>query len=115
MRLLAACALALACSTATAGCNAPDSWRGSDKNLHFALGAGIATVATMHTGDPWTGFAVGAAAGVTKEALDAAGMGQCSGKDLAVTLAGAAVGAWTGHLIVTRVQGRTTVAYVGSF
>ncbi len=114
-RAAAACALLFACATAGAGCRPGDAWRGEDKRLHFAGGAFISTVVTMHTGDPMTGFLAGTAAGVVKEAADAGGLGQCSGKDLLVTVAGAALGAWAGHIVVTRVQGRTTVAYVAQF
>ena len=103
------CGLLLAAS-ATAGCRANDAWRGADKTLHFGMGAAIAGVTTMHTADPWRGFRYGVYAAAGKELLDAAGLGDCSAQDFAVTVLGSAIGAYTGGLIVTRIQGRTMVA-----
>jgi len=108
-------ALIFGSSILWAKCITNDTMRGWDKKAHFAGGAVIATVATMHTGDPWKGFWVGTAVGVAKEALDATGVGTCSLQDALATTAGAALGAWTGGLIVTRVQGRTVVAYATEF
>lgn len=79
-----------------------DSWTGQDKALHFGLGAAIAAGVGVHTGDPWKGFYAGAAAGVLKEALDATGTGQVSGRDLVVTVLGAAVGASGSKLVIGR-------------
>lgn len=107
--------LVFACSPAIAGCRANDHWRGSDKQLHALAGGGIAFVATLQTADPWRGFLWGAGAGLAKEAIDAAGQGDCSLQDLAVTVAAAGIAAYTGGLIVTRVQNRTLVAYTRSF
>lgn len=112
--LLTALLLAL-CLPAFAGCRSNDQWRGSDKQLHALAGGGIAFVVTLHTADPWQGFLWGAGAGLAKEAVDAAGGGVCSLQDLAVTAAAAGIAAYTGGLIVTRVQGRTLVAYSRSF
>lgn len=108
-------ALIFGCAPLFAKCVTNDSMRGWDKRAHFAGGAVIATVATMHTSDPWKGFWIGTAAGVAKEVLDAGGTGTCSAQDLLATAAGAAIGAWTGGVIVTRIQGRTVVAYATTF
>ena len=115
MRHLLTALLCALCVPALAGCRANDHWRGSDKQLHALAGGGIAFVVTLHTADPWQGFLWGAGAGLAKEAIDAAGQGDCSLQDLAVTVAAAGIAAYTGGLIVTRVQGRTLVAYTKSF
>jgi uncharacterized protein YfiM (DUF2279 family) len=75
-------------------------WGGQDKRLHFAGGALIATAVTVHTRDPWIGFAAGAGVGLVKELVDAGGLGTPSAKDFLVTVAGAAVGASVGHIII---------------
>lgn len=93
---------------ASAGASCPcqgaprDSWTGYDKKLHFLGGAAIAAGVAVHTGDPWKGFYAGAAAGVLKEALDATGTGNVSGRDLVVTVIGAAVGASGSRLVIGR-------------
>ena len=107
--------LVFATSPVFAKCRANDSWHGTDKQLHFGGGAVIATLITVHTANPWAGFYTGAAAGLLKEAIDATGAGDCSAQDLLVTMAGSALGAYTGSVIVTRLQGRTLVAYAKTF
>lgn len=114
-KLIIAAALVAASIGANAACRANDRFGGNDKTLHFGGGAVISTLVTVHTADPWKGFYAGAAAGVVKEAVDSTGAGDCSLQDLIVTVAGAAVGAYTGSVIVTRLQGRTLVAYTKSF
>lgn len=113
--LIVIAGLVFAWSPAVAGCRSNDQWRGSDKQLHALAGGGIAFVVTLHTADPWRGFLWGAGAGLAKEAIDATGQGDCSLQDLAVTVAAAGIAAYTGGFIVTRVQGRTLVAYSRSF
>lgn len=113
--LLAALLCALLVGQANAGCRPKDSWHGEDKQLHVLAAGGIAFIGTLHTGDPWKGFQYGAGAALLKEAIDATGLGDCSVKDLAVGVAAAAVASYTGGLIVTRVQGRTLVAYATTF
>lgn len=115
MRHLITSLLCALCLDASAGCRSNDRWHGSDKQIHLAAGGGIAFVATLHTGDPWRGFAWGAGASLAKELIDATGQGDCSLQDLAVGVIGAGIAAYTGGLIVTRVQGRTLVAYTTSF
>lgn len=115
MRHLIASLLCALCLPAAAGCRSNDNWRGSDKQLHALAGGGIAFVVTMHTADSWRGFLWGAGAGLAKEAIDASGSGDCSLQDLAVTVAAAGLAAYTSGVIVTRVQGRTLVAYSRSF
>lgn len=66
----------------------------------MVAGSVIALAATAQTRDPWKGFAWGAGAGLAKELLDANSSGQCSAKDLAVTVLGAAIGAGLGARII---------------
>lgn len=114
-RALAALALAISAAPALATCSAPDTWNGYDKKLHVAVAGGISMFVAAEKGDAARGFLAGAGAGVLKEALDAAGNGQCSRKDLAASLLGAALGAYTGHLLFIRSQGTNTVAYATRF
>jgi uncharacterized protein YfiM (DUF2279 family) len=107
--------LMFSCSIVYAGCLTNDRWHGQDKGFHFMGGAAVSTLVTMHTGRWQDGLLAGAAVGGVKELLDASGAGTCSLQDFAVTVLGSALGAATGHLIVTRVQGRTLVAYVTAF
>jgi len=104
------CGLLLATSAMAGRCRANDSWHGEDKQMHFGMGMAISGITTLHTADPWRGFRYGVYAGAGKELLDAVGLGDCSAQDFAVTVLGSAIGAYTGGLIVTRVQGRTMVA-----
>ena len=108
-------AMVFTTSPAFAGCRTNDRWHGDDKKMHAFAGAGISFFATLHTADPWQGFLWGAGAGLAKEAIDATGQGDCSLQDFAVTGIAAGVAAYTGGVIVTRVQGRTLVAYMGTF
>lgn len=94
--------LALACAPVFGKCTASDSWHGQDKQLHFGGGAAIALLVTAHTRDPMTGFWSGVAVGAGKELLDATGSGTCSLQDFLVTVAGSAVGAFTGHIVIRR-------------
>lgn len=105
----------LSAASVQARCITNDRWTGPDKVQHLAIGAGISWVGTLHTKDPMKGFYWGAAAGIAKELLDADGSGTCSLQDAAVTVVGAAIGAYTGGLVVTYLKGRVTVAYATSF
>lgn len=115
MRHLVGALLFALCLDASAGCRANDRWRGSDKQLHALAGAGISFITTLHTADPLQGFKVGAGVGLAKEVMDAAVGGDCSLQDFAVTAIAAGVAAYTGGLVVTRLQGRTLVAYTKTF
>ena len=115
MLLIVVVSMVFSCAPAHSKCRANDSWHGTDKQLHFGGGAVIATLITVHTADPWTGFYTGAGTGLLKEAVDATGAGDCSLQDFLITTAGAALGAYTGSVIVTRLQGRTLVAYAKTF
>ena len=111
-------ALTLAVATFSAhaaSCTTHDLWTGDDKNLHFAAGVVIAAAVTVYTGNPTKGFYLSTATGVAKEVYDAFDAGECSLQDLVVTAAGAAAGAYLGHLYITRVQGRTMVGYAAQF
>ena len=105
-KLISTLLLAFACVSAHA-----DSWTGYDKKLHLGAGLVISGFITLHTKDPTTGFYAGVIAGGVKELVDATGVGEPSFKDFAVTALGAAIGAYTGGLIVSRVQGTTVIAY----
>lgn len=109
-KLIATLLLALCATQASA-----DSWTGNDKKLHLGAGLVISGLVTMHTKDRETGFYAGVVAGAAKELIDATGAGEPSVKDFAVTALGAAIGAYTGGLIVSRTQGTTTIAYTTTF
>jgi uncharacterized protein YfiM (DUF2279 family) len=91
--------VAVSFSAHAATCTTHDLWTGDDKNLHFAAGVVIAAAGTAYTDDPRKGFYLGTAAGVAKEVYDAFDARECSLQDLAVAAAGAAAGAYLGHLI----------------
>lgn len=93
-----------------AKCITNDKWSGPDKIEHAMAGGIISMATTLHTGDPWKGFAWGAGIGVGKELLDAGGMGTCSLQDLLVTVGAAALGASAGYqlVLVRDRQSRTT-------
>lgn len=114
-RLLIALSIAAVSHPAHARCIADDIWNGDDKNLHFAAGVAMAALVTTHSGDPDKGFYTGTAIGVAKELEDALTSGECTLQDLVATAAGAAVGAYLGNVIVTRIQGRTVVSYAMRF
>ena len=90
----------LLCSTAAAAQQDPDPWFAPDKALHFSFSAGIAGLGyggtALFTEDRNLRLAIGAGlaltAGVAKELLDLAGLGQPSWKDLAWDIAGTATG-----------------------
>lgn len=88
-----------------------DPWWGKDKALHFgvsaALAAGGYTAGALLWESPeaalLSGAAAGLGAGLAKEALDLAGYGHPSWKDLAWDVAGTGVGllaAWAIHRLV---------------
>ncbi len=106
---------AVACSSCSDACTMHDVWIGDDKNLHFASGVAMSLAATAYTGDPTTGFYLGAAAGAAKEIYDAFDARKCSLQDFVLSAAGAAAGAYLGHLYITRVRGGTVVGYAASF
>lgn len=102
----------LLCSTVAAAQQDPDPWFAPDKALHFSFSAGIAGLgyggAALFTEDRNLRIAFGAGlaltAGVGKELLDLAGLGQPSWKDLVWDLAGTATGvliSWLVDLLVT--------------
>ncbi len=61
-----------------------DEWTGEDKTAHALGGSVIALAMTAQTGSSLKGFVWGCGAGIAKEAFDATGQGQVSGKDLVV-------------------------------
>lgn len=88
-----------------------DDWTGYDKKLHLGAGLVISSLVTLHTKDPMEGFKWGVVAAGAKELVDATGVGQPSIKDFTVTVIGAAIGAYTGGLIVSRSQNTITISY----
>lgn len=116
-RTLIALALAVSSLTAAAGCaSGKDSYKGEDKAIHFVAGSLISFGTTLGTKSPWVGFAAGAGIGLLKELDDRSGSGQCSGKDLGITVIGAALGAFAGSkVLVYQQQGTTVVAYRTEF
>ena len=78
----------------------PDPWFAPDKALHFSFSAGLAGLgyggAALVTENRVlrlvAGGSIALAAGITKELLDLAGLGDPSWKDLAWDVAGIAVG-----------------------
>lgn len=114
-RCLLALVLAVSSSAHAVNCTTHDLWTGDDKNLHFAAGVVIAAAGSVYYDDPRKGFYLGTATGVAKEVYDAFDARECSLQDLAVTAAGAAAGAWLGHIYITRIRGRSVVGYVGQF
>jgi len=117
LRTIAAALTLGAALSAHAEFRTNDSWTGPDKNLHAGAGLAIGATVTLATGRPLYGFLAGSAFGVLKELSDSRhpGTHDCTAQDLAVTVMGAAVGAYTGGLFVTYYRGRTGVAIQRSF
>ena len=96
-------------------CTVHDSWHGPDKTEHLLIGAAAGMAGAFQFESFWHGVAAGALVGVTKEALDATGLGTCSLQDALVTVAGGVLGAATGGVMLTYSAGKTTVWVVRSF
>ena len=83
---------------------AADPWLADDKAQHFVWGSMIAAGVAQHKRDEVAGFYAGAAVGVAKELYDHSQRkrgGVASWRDLAVTVAGAYVGARTAGFMLT--------------
>ena len=108
----AACALVPALSILPTGeAAAQDRWTGQDKALHLGGEAAVGLLATGFTtsaGKAWGGCMV---VGLTKEAVDAAGYGRASFKDLVADAAGCTLGVAGGRLLVHANGGRVQAAY----
>jgi len=117
--LLRLCAFLVLCiftaAPAAAKCLTRDAWTGYDKNQHFAIGAAFGMGGTLHAGNRWHGFALGAGVGLLKELADSDGRGTCSLQDAAVTILGAAVGAQLGGVMFEFQRGRVGVRYHTTF
>lgn len=87
-----------------------ESWRGRDKELHFAMGAGVSSLATLAFKDEEVGFWSGVAVGAAKEIYDYKHpkSHDASFKDFAVTALGAFAGAKITGLVVTK----NSISYV---
>lgn len=109
-------ALFLAASAHAGGMQTNDAWTGADKTKHLSVGFAIGGAVTAMTGRPLYGFAAGTAIGALKELSDAHSTGHTSSfQDFAVTAAGAAIGAYTGGVVLTYYRGRTGVAITKEF
>ncbi len=113
--LAAAILLTGAAQDALAQCGLDDRWAGQDKRWHFGAGVGVAAAVTAYTDNPWAGFYAGAAVGVAKEAYDTMGKGRCSIPDLLITVAGASLGAYTTHIVISHSKGQTMISYTMNF
>ena len=81
-----------------------DPWIADDKAQHFVWGSMIAAGVAQQRRDEVAGFYAGAAVGVAKELYDYSNRkrgGVASWRDLAVTVAGAYVGARTAGFMLT--------------
>jgi uncharacterized protein YfiM (DUF2279 family) len=80
-----------------------DEWVGQDKTLHFLGGAAVGAAVTIATQRRDYGIAAGVGVGLVKELYDAQNRDKHtpSIKDFAVTVAGAALGAYAGGWIIT--------------
>lgn len=108
--------LLLAAAPAFAGpCIKNDAWTGPDKTKHAVGGAAIASAVTLATRNPHAGFAAGVAVALAKEAYDRRGHGTCSFQDAAVTVAGAAAGAYGTAWIFLPKKDGLSVAYSKAF
>jgi uncharacterized protein YfiM (DUF2279 family) len=119
-KLIIATALVAALSSAQAferRCTTSDLWRGPDKTKHLLGGAAIASGITFATKSPHYGFAAGMLVAAAKEGWDRRGHGTCSFQDFAVTVGGAAAGAYgTAWLILpTSDRKGVQVAYARVF
>lgn len=120
-KLLALASLALLAHCASEADAAPayDTWTGSDKVLHAAVGAGTGLIIYgIAEGQGFAhpraaGFAAGCGLGIAKEAMDS----RFSSKDAVVTCLGAAAGAYLGGVMVEyhRQSRITTVTYKWGF
>lgn len=72
-----------------------------DKRAHFAVGAGLAALATVIAQDRAMGVGAAVMAGVAKELYDRSRGGKFSTADVMWTVAGGLAGAYVGGLIIT--------------
>ena len=119
--MAARCALPIAVTLVTltsASARAEDSWWGADKALHFGATASIAGGGYALGALAWDGYAprialgtgLGLGAGIGKEVLDAAGLGDPSWKDLTWDLIGTAVGVGISVSIDLAIRGPSPAA-----
>ncbi|MFT3923720.1 MAG: hypothetical protein QM778_14405 [Myxococcales bacterium] len=113
MRFVALLLLASLCLSPNGTARAEDAWVAPDKGLHFGVSLGIAA-AGYGVSSVWlerrpyralSGFSVALAAGIAKEAWDAAGHGDPSWRDFTWDLLGSLSGtalAWGIDLAVAR-------------
>lgn len=89
-----------------------DEWTGEDKQLHFAVSAGLGVAAYAHTHDRARAFGLAMVPGILKEIADSQSDGnRFSSKDLAWDALGAAVGLQAGHWVI----GPERVSWVKEF
>jgi hypothetical protein len=70
----------------------PANEQGIHKTLHVVGGFAISNLAGTASRRPWLGLAAGVGAGIAKEAHDKSVGGSFSGRDVAITTAGAFAG-----------------------
>ena len=94
-KLITTLLLSLTVLGASAACRTNDSWTSPDKPKHFVAGAAVGAAGTLYFKEPFKGFLLGSAAGIGLEAFSAAtGRGTCTVQDAAVSVLGAAAGAY---------------------
>jgi putative lipoprotein len=106
IRLRRGLVIALLLAAAPVRAADPDPWFGHDKALHFSYSAGIAAggygASALFTDDRryrmLSGAALALTAGVAKEALDYAGAGDASARDLTWDLVGTVTGVGVAYL-----------------
>ena len=113
----AAILLAFAAGAANAGgMDTNDQWTGADKTKHLGVGFAIGGAVTVMTNRPMYGFVAGTVVGVVKELADSRSAGHHSSlQDAIVTSAGAAMGAYTGGVVITYFRGRAAVSISKEF
>jgi putative lipoprotein len=115
MRPIIAALLLAAAPAFAAPCITRDAWTGPDKTKHFVGGAAIASAVTLATRNPHYGFGAGVAVAIAKEAYDRTGRGTCSLQDMAVTVAGAAAGAYGTAWVILPQRRGVSVAVARAF
>ena len=87
--------LAVLGGDASAACTSSDSWTGSDKAAHLAVGAAIGSGGTLILKDANRAFLLALGIGAVKEAIDSQSSSrECSLQDFIAAALGAAAGAY---------------------
>lgn len=107
--------LPLLLATSLSAHSAEDKWSGSDKPVHFGVSfiLGFAAGNQFPDNKPLA-FGLAMLPGVAKEFSDRSTTG-FSYKDLTFNAAGALLGVYSAHWLITRSEGKTYVSYSTSF